>query len=294
MASVTQLQGISIVLIFLIALAGGSVPWLVKSRSRRGRDFLAVASAFSAGVFLGAGLLHMLAEGNELLEEAMTDQIINISFPLSFVLCGAGYFVSVASEILVLGHAHRHVAVEVHKQEDSELEEQNSDCLDDNNLAESYLDERNQELRLKVITLAVVLGIHSVLAGLALGFSSSRSSVGATMGAIVAHKLVDTFSFGVSLQSATKSLRWYWFVMVLFSLITPIGVGVGMAIIASANMERDRLYVGGIVQAFASGAFIYVATSTLAEALEQKRLIILKLILSLFGFSIMTVILLVE
>ena len=63
------LKIISIPILFILALTFGLLP--VYNRAvRNSTKWRGISNAFAGGIFLGLGLLHLLPEGNESLEEA--------------------------------------------------------------------------------------------------------------------------------------------------------------------------------------------------------------------------------
>ena len=61
---VNLLKYTAALIIFMIALAGGFPPIFVKT-SDRTEKFFAFGDAFARGVFLGAGLIHLLPDAQE-------------------------------------------------------------------------------------------------------------------------------------------------------------------------------------------------------------------------------------
>lgn len=59
MASVESIKMLSAIVIFLIAIIAGAYPFIRKFRSAKYAG-LPIGEALAAGVFLGAGLIHML------------------------------------------------------------------------------------------------------------------------------------------------------------------------------------------------------------------------------------------
>ena len=66
-----------IVVIFLVGIGGGNAAKHLAS-SAASASRLALGNAFAGGVFLGAGLLHMLADANENFSELLP----SIDYPL--------------------------------------------------------------------------------------------------------------------------------------------------------------------------------------------------------------------
>ena len=74
-------------LIFLLGMAigFGFMPYFITS-CRKSNTFLSISNAFSAGIFLGMGLFHILPESVEMLEDATEVPLANICCFLSYAL----------------------------------------------------------------------------------------------------------------------------------------------------------------------------------------------------------------
>ena len=72
-------------LVFLLGMAVcfGFMPYFISS-CRKSNKFLSLSNAFSAGIFLGMGLFHILPESSKMLEEAT-------ELPLAYICCFLSY-----------------------------------------------------------------------------------------------------------------------------------------------------------------------------------------------------------
>lgn len=177
---------ISVLLIFVVTVLAALFPFLNKYQSLRSRDF-AVAEALAAGVFLGAGLIHMLGDAASEFTEN------HIQYPLAFLLAGAMF-------LLLLWFEHLGRRLYSHQ------------GLESNGFA---------------ILAVVMLSIHSLLAGTVLGISGSYSVLVMILIAILAHKWAASFALAVQLSKSQlswkASLAWF----ALFAVMFPLGVGLG-------------------------------------------------------------------
>ena len=73
---------LSVLIIFAAGLLAGIMPTRVKL-SERGKRKLTLGNAFSGGVFLGAGLLHLLPDAQENFEALAGD----VDFPFAALIC---------------------------------------------------------------------------------------------------------------------------------------------------------------------------------------------------------------
>lgn len=86
--------------------------------------------------------------------------------------------------------------------------------------------------------------------------------------AICVHKALVAFCLGLELSSALRhaSLLRPLVAMLVFSLVAPVGVGVGMIVTSFHLHETEELLTSSILQALATGTFLYV---TFMEILAQ-------------------------
>lgn len=103
------------------------------------------------------------------------------------------------------------------------------------------------------------ISFHSLLDGLALGTSNLAPQFApAVLFAILAHKVPDSFSLTSILTFFGYSRRRALWMLVLFSLLTPVGGWI--ALLALRGMAESQL---GWVLGLASGTFLFIATSDL-------------------------------
>lgn len=91
-------------------------------------------------------------------------------------------------------------------------------------------------------------------AGLSLGISNEKSNIIHLWVAIGSHKWAEAMGIGAAYVKRMKSSRKKGCILVvIFTLITPVGVGVGLAIDGASK------FVTSILTSIAVGLFIYVA-----------------------------------
>lgn len=108
--------------------------------------------------------------------------------------------------------------------------------------------------------LLLILSVHSFLAGLALGTSDSTDSAIGIVVAIVCHKGSAAMALGVTLVKNGVPRRRYIGLMSLFSMVTPLGVGVGMLVYSQLHGTRAIQTVSGVIGALSAGSFLYIAS----------------------------------
>lgn len=137
------------------------------------------------------------------------------------------------------------------------------------------------------IVLLFALGFHSFLAGLSLGAQTKVKDVVDILGPILAHKTLAAVALGSSIVKAHAPNHVFYTLITLFSLTTPLGVVVGLAI---AQFSDDQVWAAGCLS-LAAGTFIYVAAfEIMPEALTVKNGLIkllIQFVCLVLGFGLM-------
>lgn len=224
-----------VLLVALLAAAvlGGAIP-LRSGRSGEASRFLGLGNAFAAGIFLGAGLIHMLPDAAEAWRALPPD------YPMAYLLCAVAIVALLLAEHVVLGE-RAHEAVHAPPAERF-----------------AHLVEHGQSL-LPAYAVLTALSIHSFLAGLALGAQSELAGALVIFVAIAAHKSTAGFALGVSLVRKQMPLRRAWGLLWLFAAATPVGILTALLFDAALTAPAQR-YAEATILALAAGTFAYVAT----------------------------------
>ena len=203
------LKLVSAVLILAIALLGARAS--LDLRSRDTTNWLSIGNCFAGGVFIGAGLLHTLADSQSLFATLMPE----VDFPIW------GAIAAIAILILMW--------------------------------IDYALSATEARTRASGYTLFIVLSLHSLLAGMALGVEAHPVQATAILLAILAHKGSAAFALGLRTDT-----RGYWRRMLAFSVMTPLGVGIGSVLVLTLQNGSEALFEA-IFDAVAAGTFLYVA-----------------------------------
>jgi zinc transporter 1/2/3 len=216
MISLYTFKLISITLITLIAIAGGYFPFRHKHLSGRASDS-AVGQALASGIFLGAGLIHMLSDASQ------DFNALHIDYPLPFLLAGCMFLF-----LLLLEHIARQM-----------LEHGQS-----NHAAFSILS-------------CLILSIHSLLAGAALGLAQSLSISAMLFVAIIAHKWAASYALATQINQSNLNWKKGLFLFSIFAIMTPIGILGGEAV---NHTIQNYHWLTPTFNALAAGTFLYMGT----------------------------------
>ena len=104
--------------------------------------------------------------------------------------------------------------------------------------------------------LMLALSVHSVFEGLALGMGKDMTSTVDMVIAICIHKGAAGTSLGISLvKTFPDNFRLCRQMILIFALATPIGVGIGMAVVNAGDIYNV------VFSSLAAGSFLYIACS---------------------------------
>ena len=228
-----EIKLVAALAILAVGIVGGMIP-LLAARHDTSRRFLSLGNALAGGIFLGAGFIHLLPEAGEALEGV-------VDYPLAPLLAAVGVVALLLIDRVLFESSHARGT------------------------------DENAESRQPIypLVLLVVLSIHSVIAGIALGTESEVAASLLVMIAILSHKGSAAFALIVSVQAAGADRRRLLRVLTIFVVMTPLGILLGT--VASGLYEGDAaLLIEGSFNALAAGTFIYVAILDVIDAEMYK------------------------
>ena len=221
--------------IIAITVIGGAIP-LLAARRQVGWRFFSLGNAFAGGIFLGVGFIHLLPEGIHELEEL-------VDYPLGALLAVVGVALLLLIDRVIFGHGHGEVPS----------------------------DGRQRE-SIYPYMLLVLLSIHSIAAGIALGLEAALSTVIVIIVGILAHRGSESFALMVSAHATGLEARRQKIMLAIMASTVPVGILIGLAAsnFLSELSEVRTLIEGGFI-AFAAGTFIYVAIIDIIHEEFAKR-----------------------
>lgn len=152
----------------------------------------------------------------------------------------------------------------------------------------SISDVGQEELSIRSVVLLLVLSLHSLFEGTAVGLQNTvMQFIGLSVGVTV-HGCLVAFALGMSLASHHHSSRSTVIRFGLcYSLMVPGGIGIGMAI-GTVRGFVGRL-VSGLLQALTAGTFIYVIFAEIfPNEIDRNRNRLLKVLVMFVGFVIIS------
>ncbi|MDO8953976.1 MAG: ZIP family metal transporter [Gammaproteobacteria bacterium] len=211
-----QLKLLSALLIFVMTILAGIIPFKKRLHSLKGHGF-PIGEALACGVFLGAGLIHMLGDASEGFIHA------GIQYPMASVICGASFL-----GLLLL----EHIGTELNH-------------------------HRSTQSPAIALLAVLMLSIHALLAGTALGLSQNLAAMLIVLLAILAHKWAESFSLSVQINKTDLALLPGIVIFGIFAVMTPIGIMLGNTI---TQLSGVHPLLEPIFSALAAGTFLYIGT----------------------------------
>jgi zinc transporter 1/2/3 len=258
------------VAVFATGILGVLLPWAL-GRGASSPRFMAWGDTFAGGVLGGAGLMHLLSDGTNGFRAVLP----GLEYPLGFALAGAGFLLILLIEAVVATGP--------------DLGEPALPCGAGGASHEIGPGTRPPERHPYSFILLLVLSVHSLIIGMALGAQRSLTTALAIFIAIMAHKGMAGFALGVSYRRTGTSLRRGAPVAAFFACMTPVGILASTAVDTLISATSRELFEA-VFNSVGAGTFLYIATlDILRTEFELPGDNWQKWLLATAGFSIMAV-----
>lgn len=234
--------------ILILTIVAGLLPLRL---AKNYKHLLHFGDAFASGVFLSAALLHLLPEA----EQGFSHVLGSINYPAAQLICIVTFIVLLLMErgVLIYGHCHE----------------------PNGNITTPFL-------------LTLVLTIHSFVEGAAIGISSSFAGAFIIYLAIIAHKGSESFALSTNLHRYNLTLRNITRIILIFSLMTPLGVFAASLTKYCLQTNSGEL-LEATFNAIATGTFLYLGTAHIIEGVKSFERIG-ELVSLIFGITLMALV----
>lgn len=172
--------------VFFVILLAGWFPFKKRKKEAEAVDF-PIGETLATGIFLGAGLLHMLPES------ASGFVARGFHYPLAYLITGSVFLL-----FLWFEHVGR----------------------------ELYHHRQGNHPAFALLAWGM-LSVHSLVLGAALGFSQDYSLVIMIFLAIITHKWAESFAIAMQLSQCSLPRLQGILLFLIFALMTPLGVYLG-------------------------------------------------------------------
>lgn len=176
-----------------------------------------IGDTLATGVFLGAALLHMLPESNALFSE------MGYHYPFAYIITGLTF-------LLFLWFEH---------------------------LGKELYHHREANHPAFALIAWLMLSIHSLVLGSALGYTEDYTIAIMLYLAIITHKWAESFAIAVQLNKSSLRTRYAILFFFLFAGMSPLGIYIGWY---SGRGVASVSLIGPILIALSAGTFLYLGT----------------------------------
>jgi zinc transporter ZupT len=226
MATASSLKLIFALAIVVVILIAGWYPFKKRTNNKEEHIDFPIGETLATGVFLGAGLMHMLPEANTLFNT------MGYHYPFAYIIAGAVFLFFLWFE---------HLGKELYHHQHGTCDH---DHHDTNHPAFAIL-------------AWAMLSLHSLMLGAALGLNNNNSLVIMLFLAIITHKWAESFAIAVQLNKSSLSRIKSLIFFLSFSMMTPIGIFIGWY--CGRGVETNSLLDPTLIAASA-GTFLYLGT----------------------------------
>ena len=126
-----------------------------------------------------------------------------------------------------------------------------------NEQAHSHSDPSSHSI-VRSLVLVLALSVHSLFEGLAIGLQPTADDTVQLFIALALHKCILAFSLGLNMVQSKLSTRAIVVSSVIFSVASPVGNAVGIAILDQWSNGTAAKATVGALQGLACGTFIYI------------------------------------
>lgn len=205
--------------LFIFLTSLAIVVYPLKAKRDLHAESFELGEAFASGIFLGVAFFHMLPHSIDLFQQID----INNHYPIAEVICIVSFLFFIFLERLPF-----------------------------------VMSNFKSQMSIPYI-MTIILVIHSLTEGAVLGIENKYSEAFILFIAIITHKAADSFALCVTLMRYQLPLSRIVGFIILFSLMTPLGIGLGTIMTGLSNAQlMDQIIA--VFNAFAAGSFLYIAT----------------------------------
>lgn len=212
------INALSAIFIFLLSVLSGW-PALSKPQAKHehGHQTWPMGEALAVGIFLGIGLMHLLPEAHDKLVA------LGVDYPWASLIAGVVFLF-----LLWVEHIGR-----------------------------EWVEHHGLYNRVFAGMAVLMFSFHSLLAGMVLGLEANWTLQLPIFIAIVAHKWAESFALATHIHRSSMVLRMRQVLFLLFCLMTPMGIVLGVTV--SQTMGAEGILVA-VMLALSAGMFLYLGT----------------------------------
>lgn len=283
-------KGIILVSLFFVTLLFSMLPLIAiekirnianPARRHSYEHIISILSCFGGGVFLGTCFLDLFPDVQAQLQDVWKDDKNLSSYPFAEFVMIFGFLLVLIIEQIVLSYKESRPELEPllsHSHTTQNEEESDHHLHRVHNNSVSYTS-------LRTLLLVFALSLHSIFEGLAIGLQTTMNNILQIFIAVTIHKGILAFTLGLNLIQSKLNLITCIICNCLFSIMSPMGIGIAI-VITDLGTSREISLTSGILQGIACGSFLYVTFfEVLPHELNGSFSRLLKLLFVILGFA---------
>ena len=296
-----SVKGIAIAILFLLTLFAGLLPLKIRPSAGPGnarQRLLSLCNCFAGGVFFAICLLDLLPMIRDKYQQAFNLAGIHTVFPVAeFTTCVGFFLVLIVEQIVHTYHDSSllHGSHVSHSHNEPLLGDRSAEDGFYLSPSSSFRPQQRKKTKagessFRVCILILAFSIHSIFEGLALGLITDAHGLVQIAVAIVIHKSIIAFSLSVNLVQHEMETKTVVTSALLFSVVSPIGIAIGMAVLVLRNSSQQASsFSSGILEGIADGTFLYVTFFEIFQReLAERGSRLLKVLSMIVGCSVVT------
>ncbi|CAD8181701.1 unnamed protein product [Paramecium octaurelia] len=276
---------VSMIVMFLMIIVMGNIP--LRSTAFKGNKLLLeLTGAFSGGLFLSVGIIHLLPESMKQFHLNYKAQEIESfdEFPYACLITVLSFALILYIEKIAFIHdhtndeSHSHQITVINQQdifgelESPETGKQQIPSTKDQN-----------EIQFNSLTpyiLQFAIGIHAFFEGLAIGIEQQVPQCLGISLAVICHKWAEGLTLGLSFKKANTNIQSATIMIFIQAIINPIGILMGWI------LSNQGYIITGIFQSISAGTFVYIATmEVIQEQFNNKSNSYFKMLMFLLAIG---------
>ncbi|XP_067949685.1 zinc transporter ZIP3-like [Watersipora subatra] len=295
-----------VLVFFLTALIATIAPILLARRNEsklsshdRCHSIIDVSNSIGGGVLLATCFIALVP----LVENSYKNALLamnspHIDRPFAEITILSGFFLVVFIEQLVTLVQQRranvknaaHIQMASHEEQETLFsdEEPSSGAQSSHHGSTSHSHSHSFDAKslLHSVILVVTLGLHTLFEGMAIGLVDNIDTLVALAVAVLFHELCCAVALGVNLSKQKISTKAAMVVCLIFSLMMPVGIALGMAV-GQVNGVAGLLLTA-ILQGVATGTFLFVLFIEIVPSVISSSNPGFKMALMMLGCIFMT------
>ncbi|KAL0220188.1 hypothetical protein RCL1_000043 [Eukaryota sp. TZLM3-RCL] len=249
------LEIVGFTLILTLGILGGLLP---RIWSNKNTSILSYLSCFSGGLFFTIGL-EAYHDATEQFE-ALDIELFGIDVPWAMVYASfAVLLVCIAEGSVTNAHSHFEDSLLTYE---SDCKHINTDHKHDHDHGHGH--------GVSPFVLAMLLSVHALFEGCALGSASDTGSFITILIAIASHKFGETLALGTSIVKCHWGMKKHLLLVLILSSATPAGQIIGI-MFSRLFEERVSQISSAVFASLATGTFCYVSLCELLHAEITKQ-----------------------